>query len=84
VIWRRYPGDDAREIQRHAPTKPKGERALAEAVRDRTRYDNGTEIRPDARVAVLAESWFRDVLTGDRSPSTATASTARSSRPSAN
>ena len=70
------------------PTKAKAERALAEAVRDRARYDNGAEIRPDMRVAALAEAWFRDVSSGDRSPSTwsstATGSTARSSRPSAN
>lgn len=80
VSWRRYPGVSGttyrdydgviREIQRHAPTKAKAERALAEAVRARTRYDNGTEISPYLRVAALAEAWFRDVSAGDRSPST--------------
>ena len=71
TTYRDYDGV-TREIQRHAPTKPKAERALAEAVRDRTRYDNGTEIRPDMRVTALAEAWFRDVSAGDRSASTLT------------
>lgn len=69
TAYRDYDGI-TREIQRHAPTKAKAERALAEAVRDRTRHDNAAEIRPDMRVAALAEAWFRDVSSGDRSPST--------------
>jgi integrase len=69
TAYRDYDGI-TREIQRHASTKAKAERALAEAVRDRTRHDNGAEIRPDMRVAALAEAWFRDVSSGDRSPST--------------
>src|SRR3954467_2451966 len=64
------PPNVTREVQRHAPTKTKAERVLAEAVRDRTRHDNSAEIRPDMRVAALAEAWFRDVSSGDRSPST--------------
>ena len=41
TAYRDYDGV-TREIQRHAPTKAKAERALAEAVRDRARYDNGS------------------------------------------
>ncbi len=69
TAYRDYDGV-TREIQRHAPTKAKAERALAEAVRDRARYDNGSEIRPDMRVVALADAWFREVSSGDRSPST--------------
>jgi len=57
-------------VQRHGPTKAKAERALAEAIRDRARYDGGAEIKADMRVVTLAEAWFRDVSAGDRSPST--------------
>ena len=87
TAYRDYDGI-TREIQRHASTKAKAERALAEAVRDRTRHDNGADIRPDMRVAALAEAWFRDVSSGDRShrlwSNIATGSTDRSFRPSAN
>src|SRR6476659_6749874 len=70
TAYRDYDGV-TREIQRHAPTKAKAERALAEAVRDRARYDAGTEIRKDMRVSALAEAWFRDVSAGDRGRSVA-------------
>jgi integrase len=69
TTYRDYDGV-TREVQRHGPTKAKAERALAEAIRDRARYDGGAEIKADMRVVTLAEAWFRDVSAGDRSPST--------------
>ena len=59
-----------REVQRHGRTEAMAKRALAEALRDRARYDGGAEIRPDMRVVALAEAWFQSVQDGDRSATT--------------
>jgi len=59
-----------REVQRHGRTEAMAKRALAEALRDRARYDGSAEIRPDMRVVALAETWFQSMQDGDRSATT--------------
>jgi integrase len=59
-----------REIQRHGRTEARAKQALAEAVRDRGRHTTGADVGPDARVSVLAETWYASVQDGRRSPTT--------------
>ena len=47
-------------------------RALAEALRDRARFDGGSDIRPETRVDALAAAWFRSLEGKDRSITTLT------------
>ena len=44
-----------REVERTRPSKGAAERALKEAVRDRTHSNVGTDITPHTRVKALAE-----------------------------
>jgi len=46
-----------REVERTRPSKGAAERALKEAVRDRTHSSTGAEITPDTSVKALAEKW---------------------------
>jgi integrase len=63
-----------REVERVGRTEGAAKRALAEAIRDRV-YASGTdEIKPDSRIAVVAEAWIegikRQADEGERSPNT--------------
>jgi integrase len=69
TIYRDYDGQ-TREIQRHGRTKAEAERALAEAIRDRSVVMHSGTLRSDSRVADLAAAWFQDITGSDRSPST--------------
>src|SRR5665647_3192874 len=46
-----------REVERTRPSKGAAERALKEAVRDRTHSSTGAEITQDTSVKALAEKW---------------------------
>ena len=50
-----------RGIERTGPTKGAAERALKEAVRDRTHGRAGADITPHTRVQVLAEAWVESL-----------------------
>jgi integrase len=56
--------------QRHAQTKGAAERALRVALRDRVHVGAEAEITPDTKIAGLAETWFAEISTQDRSPGT--------------
>jgi integrase len=54
----RDPDGRVRDIERLGLSRSAAERALKEAFRDRAHADAGTDITPDTRVRVLAETWF--------------------------
>lgn len=58
----------SRQVGRQARSRGAAEQALAVALRDRQELGRDAEIRPDTKIAVLAEKWFSE-LEG-RSPST--------------
>lgn len=68
-LYRDYDGT-TRHVERHGKTKGAAERALAEALRDRARFDAGDSLSPDTRVSVVAEQWFTELGEQGRSPST--------------
>jgi integrase len=57
-----------RQVERQAKTRGAAEQALALAFRDRQQAGPDSTIRPDTKVVVLAEKWFREL--DGRSPST--------------
>jgi integrase len=59
-----------RPVERTAKTKAAAERALREALRDRAHLTGDLDITPDTKVVVIAEAWFRDFSSGDKSPTT--------------
>lgn len=60
----------SRLVERTRTTRGAAERALKEALRDRSRVGSDTEIGPETRVKQLAESWWADFQT--RGPSAGT------------
>jgi integrase len=62
-----------REVQRVGRSKAAAEKALSEALRDRSRIDAAADITPDTRIAAVAEVWFTDFSRQDRSPTTVAA-----------
>lgn len=69
-LFRDYDGV-SRPIDRTRETKAAAERALKEAVRDRSTPVRGTdEITRDTRIRVLAEAWWKHFDGLDRSPGT--------------
>ena len=67
--YRDYDGV-TRRVERHGRTKGAAERALQIAMRDRMHVGAEAEITPDTKIAGLAETWFAEVSTQDRSPGT--------------
>ena len=67
--YRDYDGV-TRQVERHAKTKGAAERTLAEALRDRARLGGAAEIKPDTKVVLLADAWWKEVEASDRSPGT--------------
>ena len=59
-----------RRVEKHGRTKGSAERALRVALRDRVHVGGGAEITPDTKIAVLAEVWFAEISSQDRSPGT--------------
>jgi integrase len=57
-------------VEQHAKTKGGAEKRLRLALRDRMRVDSGAELTAESKVSVLAEAWFTEISTKDRSPST--------------
>jgi hypothetical protein len=60
----------SRLVERSWATKGAAERALKEALRDRSRVGPDAEIGPETRVAVLAEQWWADYQTRSQSAGT--------------
>ena len=69
ALYRDYDGG-TRQVERKGRTKGAAERALAEAIRDRSRAVPGTTLTPTTKVAVLAEAWWTEINTVERSPGT--------------
>jgi integrase len=69
TLYRDYDGV-TRRVERHGGTKGAAERALRIALRDRMHVGVETEITPDTKIAELAETWFAEVSSQDRSPGT--------------
>ena len=69
TIYRDYDGRN-RRIERHAKTKGAAQRALAEAVRDRERPAEDSALTPATKVAALAEAWWCEIDSSNRSPGT--------------
>jgi len=69
TIYRDYDGRN-RRIERHAKTKGAAQRALAEAVRDRERPAEDSALTPATKVATLAEAWWGEIDSSNRSPGT--------------
>lgn len=71
--YRDYDGH-TRPVERHGRTKAIARARLLEAVRDRRRRDDATEITADSKFTAVAEKWFADVeqavVEGRRSPNT--------------
>ena len=57
-----------RRVERHGQTRGAAERALLLALRDRMHVGAEAEITPDTKIAGLAETWFAEISTQDRSP----------------
>ena len=69
TIYRDYDGRN-RQIERHGKTKNAAQRALAEAIRDRTRPVENSTLTPATTVSVLAEAWWNEIENNRRSPGT--------------
>ena len=69
TIYRDYDGRN-RQIERHGKTKNAAQRALAEAVRDRTRPVENSTLTPATTVSALAEAWWNEIENNRRSPGT--------------
>ncbi len=69
TIYRDFDGRN-RRIERHARTKGAAERALAEAVRDRSQPTEDLVLTPGTKVWVLTEAWYSENEQGRRSPGT--------------
>jgi integrase len=69
TLYRDYDGV-TRRVERHGRTKGAAERALRLALRDRVHVGAEAEITPDTKIAGLAETWFAEISTQDRSPGT--------------
>jgi len=69
TIYRDYDGRN-RQIERHGKTKNAAQRALAEAIRDRTRPVENSTLTPATTVTVLAEAWWNEIENNRRSPGT--------------
>ena len=69
TLYRDYDGV-TRRVERHGRTKSAAERALRVALRDRVHLGAKAEITPDTKIAALAETWFAEVSSQDRSPGT--------------
>jgi len=69
TLYRDYDGQ-TRAVERSGKSEGAARRALAVALRDRARVDNGMAITPNTKVAVLAEQWFGELTDAGRSPST--------------
>ncbi len=69
TLYRDFDGV-TRRVERHGRTKGSAERALRVALRDRVHVGAGAEITPDTKIAVLAEVWFAEISSQDRSPGT--------------
>ena len=69
TIYRDFDGRN-RRIERHARTKGAAERALAEAVRDRSQPTEDLVLTPGTKVCVLTEAWYSEIEQGRRSPGT--------------
>ena len=69
TLYRDYDGV-TRRVEKHGRTKGSAERALRVALRDRVHVGAGAEITPDTKIAVLAEVWFAEISSQDRSPGT--------------
>jgi squalene cyclase len=59
-----------RRVERHRRTRGAAERALLLALRDRVYVGAEAEITLDTKIAELAETWFAEISTQDRSPGT--------------
>ena len=69
TIYRDYDGRN-RRIERHGKTKGAAQRALAEAVRDRERPAEDSALTPATKVTTLAEAWWSEIDSSNRSPGT--------------
>lgn len=58
----RDPDGVTREVQRTGRTKAASERALAEALRDRSRSAGAGSLTPDSPLKLAAEAWYADGL----------------------
>jgi hypothetical protein len=69
TIYRDYDGRNG-QIERHGKTKNAAQRALAEAIRDRTRPVENSTLTTATTVSVLAEAWWNEIENNRRSPGT--------------
>ena len=60
----------SRPVERSRGTRSAAERALKEALRDRSRIGPDAEIGPESRVKQVAEAWWRDFESRGVSPGT--------------